>query len=54
VPLHFGLGEATAARIDVIAPGETVSTLSFEEVVADRLYTLRDGKLEEKRRFLRR
>ncbi len=23
VPLHFGLGDATAARIDVIAPGET-------------------------------
>jgi hypothetical protein len=54
VPLHFGLGDATAARIDVMAPGETVPALSFEEVVADRLYTLRDGKLEEKRRFLRR
>jgi hypothetical protein len=54
VPLHFGLGDATEARIDVIAPGGTIPTLSFEEVVADRLYTLRDGKLEEKRRFLRR
>jgi hypothetical protein len=54
VPLHFGLGDAAAARIEIIAPGETVPTLSFEEVAADRLYTLRDGKLEEKRGFLRR
>jgi hypothetical protein len=51
VPMHFGLGEATVARIEVVAPGETVPTLSFEEVAADRLYTLRDGKLEEKRQF---
>jgi enediyne biosynthesis protein E4 len=54
VPLHFGLGDATAARIEVIAPGETVPALTLEDVAADRLYTLRDGKLEEKRRFLRR
>ena len=53
VPLHFGLGDATAARVEVIAPGETVPTLSFD-VVADRLYTLRDGKLEEKRKFVGR
>jgi hypothetical protein len=52
VPLHFGLGDATAAKVEVIAPGATAATLSFD-AAADRLYTLRDGKLEEKRRFLR-
>ena len=54
VPLHFGLGEATMATVEVIPPGKTAPTLSFEAVAADRLYTLRDGKLEEKRSFLRR
>jgi len=54
VPLHFGLGEETSARIEVIPPGGTVPTLSLGAVAADRLYTLRDGKLEEKREFLKR
>jgi hypothetical protein len=48
------LGEATAAAVEVIPPGKTSPTLSFEAVAADRLYTLRDGKLEEKRGFLGR
>jgi len=51
VPLHFGLGAETSARIEVIPPGGTVPTLSFDAVPGDRLYTLRDGKLEEKRGF---
>ena len=54
VPLHFGLGEEASARVEVIPPGGTAPTLSFAAVAADRLYTLRDGKLEEKRRFLGR
>ena len=54
VPLHFGLGEATTATIEVIPPGETAPAARFEEVAADRLYTLRDGRLEEKRGFLRK
>ncbi len=51
VPLHFGLGNAGTARVEVIPPGQTAPSASFEAVAADRLYTLRDGKLEEKRRF---
>ncbi len=54
MPLHFGLGEATAAAGEVIPPGKTEPAARFEGVAADRLYTLRDGKLEEKREFLRR
>jgi enediyne biosynthesis protein E4 len=54
VPLHFGLGEAASAAVEVIPPGKTAPALSFEAVAADRLYTLRDGKLEEKREFLRK
>ena len=54
VPLHFGLGNAGTARVEVIPPGQTAPSASFEAVAADRLYTLRDGKLEEKRRFLGR
>jgi enediyne biosynthesis protein E4 len=53
VPLHFGLGEATAATVEVIPPGRTSPAARFEAAAADRLYTLRDGKLEEKRGFLR-
>ena len=53
VPLHFGLGSATTARVEVIAPGGTAIVASFADVAGDCLYTLRDGKLEEKRRFLR-
>jgi hypothetical protein len=51
VPLHFGLGAATAARVEIVPPGQTAPGASFEGVAADRLYTLRDGKLEEKRKF---
>ena len=54
VPLHFGLGEAASAAVDVIPPGKTEPAARFEAVAADRLYTLRDGKLEEKRGFLGR
>lgn len=54
VPLHFGLGDATTALVEVIPPGRTESAVRFEAVAADRLYTLRDGKLEEKRAFVRR
>jgi len=54
VPLHFGLGDATAASVEIVAPGQTSPSARFEDVAADRLYTLRDGKLEEKRRFLGR
>ncbi|MDL2718412.1 MAG: CRTAC1 family protein [Acidobacteriota bacterium] len=54
VPLHFGLGGATAARVEIIPPGGTAPIESFEGVAADRLYTLRDGRLEEKRKFLGR
>ena len=52
VPLHFGLGEAASAAVEVIPPGKTAPAARFENVAADRLYTLRDGKLEEKRDFL--
>ena len=54
VPLHFGLGSATAAKVEIVAPGQTAPSATFEDVAADRLYTLRDGKLGEKRKFLRR
>ena len=54
VPLHFGLGEAGSAAVEVIPPGETAPAALFDAVAADRLYTLRDGKLEEKREFLGR
>ena len=54
VPLHFGLGSATSASVEVVSPGQTAPAASFEGVAADRLYTLRDGKLEEKRKFLGR
>jgi ASPIC and UnbV len=51
VPLHFGLGEATSAAVEVIPPGKTEPAARFEAVTADGLYMLRDGKLEEKRGF---
>ena len=54
MPLHFGLGAATAATVEVVPPGKTAPASRFEAVAADRLYTLRDGKLEEKRGFARR
>jgi enediyne biosynthesis protein E4 len=54
VPLHFGLGEAASAAVEVIPPGKTAPAARFDGVAADRLYTLRDGKLEQKRGFLGR
>jgi hypothetical protein len=51
VPLHFGLGDATSAAVDVIPPGKTDPAAHFDSVAANRLYTLRDGKLEERRNF---
>ncbi|HMA29200.1 MAG TPA: CRTAC1 family protein, partial [Thermoanaerobaculia bacterium] len=54
VPLHFGLGEATAATIEVVPPGKTEPAARFDGVAADRLYTLRDGRLAEKRAFVGR
>jgi len=53
VPLHFGLGEATTAAVEIIPPGKSAPSARFEVVAAGRLYTLRDGKLEEKRGFAR-
>jgi hypothetical protein len=53
VPLHFGLGDATTARVEVIPPGETTPRLAFDGVPADALYTLRDGKLVRVRSFER-
>ena len=40
--------------VEVVPPGRTVPAARFDAVAADRLYTLRDGKLEEKRGFLGR
>ena len=54
MPLHFGLGEEVSAAVEVIPPGKTMPAARFDAVAADRLYTLRDGVLEEKRGFLRR
>ena len=52
VPLHFGLGAATAAeKVEVTLPGSAEPSLSFENVAAGRLWLLRDGKLSERRRF---
>lgn len=54
IPLHFGLGAAASAdRVEVIPPGATEPTLVLENVPADRLYRLVDGKLEEVRRIRR-
>ncbi|MEO8584953.1 MAG: CRTAC1 family protein [Acidobacteriota bacterium] len=54
VPLHFGLGGAAVAEVEILLPGQTVPSQRFEGVAADRLYTLRDGRLEEKREILGR
>ncbi len=54
VPLHFGLGDAIVAKVEVVAPGQTAPSATFEDVAADSLYSLRDGKLVEKRGFLGR
>src|SRR5262249_24539629 len=53
VPLHFGLGGATSARVEVIPPGQTATRNVFDAVVADALYTLREGRLSAVRSFQR-
>jgi hypothetical protein len=53
VPLHFGLGEAASARVEVIPPGETKPRFVFEGVAADALYRLEDGRLVRVRSFNR-
>jgi hypothetical protein len=53
VPLHFGLGSADTATVEVIPPGATVPAAKFENVASGRLYTLRDGALAERRAFRR-
>ena len=53
VPLHFGLGAAETATVEVIPPGATGPAAKFENVAAGRLYTLRDGALVERRAFRR-
>jgi hypothetical protein len=53
VPLHYGLGGATAATVEVIPPGAMEPAARFENVAAGRLYTLRDGALTERRAFRR-
>jgi enediyne biosynthesis protein E4 len=50
VPLHFGLGASRVAdRVEVIPPGATAPALVFENVEANRVYTLRDGELTQRR-----
>ena len=51
LPLHFGLGAAASATVEVIPPGATAPSLRFENVAAGRLYALRDGALRERRAF---
>jgi hypothetical protein len=53
LPLHFGLGDAASARVEVIPPGETKPRAVFDAVAADGLYTLRDGRLTRVRAFER-
>ena len=52
VPLHFGLGDAGRADlVEVFPPGATSPSLVLRGVAADRVYRLRDGRLDEVRRF---
>ncbi len=53
VPLHFGIGAAAEATVEVIPPGATGPALRFERVAAGRLYRLRDGTLDPLRPFRR-
>ncbi len=53
VPLHFGVGAARTATVEVVPPGKTEPAVKFENVAAGRLYTLRDGALAERRAFRR-
>lgn len=53
IPLHFGLGGAAGATVEVVPPGATSPAAKFEGVAAGRLYTLKDGVLAERRVFRR-
>ena len=53
LPLHFGLGAAKTATVEVIPPGATEPAAKFENVAASRLYVLKDGALTERRAFRR-
>ena len=53
IPLHFGLGAAETATVEIVPPGRTEPAARFEGVAAGRLYTLRDGALTERRAFRR-
>ena len=53
LPLHFGLGAAETATVEVIPPGATEPAAKCENVAAGRLYVLRDGALTERRAFRR-
>ncbi len=52
-PLHFGLGDASSATVEVIPPGGTAPVSRFENVAVDRLYVLSGGALTERRAFRR-
>ena len=46
VPLHFGLGSATAAeKVEIVPPGSREVAHVFENVAAGRLYRLQGGEL---------
>jgi hypothetical protein len=51
IPLHFGLGAANTATVEVLPPGATEPVARFEGVEAGHLYTLRNGALAERRAF---
>jgi hypothetical protein len=52
VPLHFGLGAADRVdTIEIIPPGQTAPRWTLRDLAADRLYRLRNGVLEEVRKF---
>lgn len=52
IPLHFGLGEATAAeKIEIVPPGSREVAHVFTNVAAGRLYRLREGHLSTLREF---
>ncbi|MBK9064890.1 MAG: CRTAC1 family protein [Acidobacteria bacterium] len=53
IPLHFGLGAAETATVEVIPPGATAPASRFESVSAGRIYTVKDGALAERRAFRR-
>ena len=54
IPLHFGLGDAVRIdRIEIVPPGSTAARWTLHDVAADRLYRLREGALDEIRRFRR-